>query len=105
NLAAFPADLDAVLSNAAGCGSGLSGYGMLFHGQPEEEQAKKFVSRTADISTFLDRLGLVPPSGPGRPVKVAYHDACHLAHAQKVRAAPRQLLRQVPGLELVEPAE
>jgi glycolate oxidase iron-sulfur subunit len=105
NLAAFPTDVDAILTNASGCGSGLREYGLLFHGQPEEAAAQTFVALTSDISSFLDRLGLVAPPAPARAVKVAYHDACHLAHAQKVRAAPRALLRQVPGLELVEPAE
>jgi glycolate oxidase iron-sulfur subunit len=105
NLAAFPQDVDAIVTNAAGCGSGLREYGQLFRGQPEEAQAEAFAARTEDVCAFLDRLGLVPPRGSGRIQKVAYHDACHLAHAQRVRTAPRRLLQAVPGLELVEPAE
>jgi glycolate oxidase iron-sulfur subunit len=105
NLAAFPKDVDAIVTNAAGCGSGLREYGQLFRGQPEEAQAEAFAARTEDVCAFLDRLGFVPPRGSGRTQKVAYHDACHLAHAQRVRTAPRRLLQAVPGLELVEPAE
>jgi glycolate oxidase iron-sulfur subunit len=105
NLAAFPRDVDAIITNAAGCGSGLREYGQLFHGQPEEAEAKAFAARTEDVCAFLDRLGFVPPAAGARKVKVAYHDACHLAHAQRVRTAPRRLLGAVPGLELVEPAE
>jgi len=105
NLAAFPEDVDAILTNASGCGSGVREYGLLFKGEPEEEKAKAFAGRAIDICAFLDRLGLVPPPPAGRRIKVAYHDACHLAHAQKERAAPRRLLRSVEGIELVEPAE
>jgi glycolate oxidase iron-sulfur subunit len=105
NLAAFPRDLDAIITNASGCGSGLREYGLLFRGHPESADAERFVSLTADICTFLDRLGFVPPPAGARAIKVAYHDACHLAHAQQVRAAPRQILRSIPGLELIEPAE
>jgi glycolate oxidase iron-sulfur subunit len=105
NLRAFPTDVDAILTNASGCGSGLREYALLFQGQPEEEQARRFVALTADICVFLDKLGLAPPPAAAREVLVAYHDACHLAHAQKVRTPPRRLLSQVPGLRLVEPAE
>jgi glycolate oxidase iron-sulfur subunit len=105
NLAAFPDDVDAIITNASGCGSGLQEYPLLFQGFPEEARAQAFVKRIADVSTFLDGLGLVPPPAPARGLKVAYHDACHLAHAQRVRTAPRRLLGQIPGLELVEPAE
>jgi glycolate oxidase iron-sulfur subunit len=55
-----------------------------------------------DASVLLAKLGLIPPPALERPMKVAYHDACHLAHAQRVTAEPRQLLRAVPGLTLVE---
>src|SRR5690606_4661221 len=57
--------------------------------------------KVKDVSEFLDELGLVPPRGELR-MRVAYHDACHLAHAQKIREQPRRLLSQIPGLELVE---
>jgi len=105
NLAAFPDDVDAIITNASGCGSALADYPLLFKGEPEEGRAAAFAGRAADVSTFLHRLGLIPPPALPRTVKVAYHDACHLAHAQRVRSAPRELLRLVSGLELVEPAE
>ena len=54
-----------------------------------------------DVSEFLDELGLIPPTGEIR-VKATYHDACHLAHAQQIRLQPRNLLRQIPGLKLVD---
>lgn len=102
NLAAFPADVDAVVTNAAGCGSGMKEYGLLFKGFPEEDRASTFARKVTDVSAFLDELGcnsLPPLSGP---LKVAYHDACHLANAQNIREAPRRLLKSIPNLELVE---
>ena len=58
--------------------------------------------RAVDVSVFLDRLGILPPPPLEEPVRVAYHDACHLCHAQRVRAEPRRLLRALPGRVLVE---
>ncbi len=106
NLLAFPEDVDAVITTAAGCGSGMREYGALFLGEPEEAAAARLAGRTLDVAEFLADLGLaeVPPA-LASPRRVAYHDACHLAHAQKVTAAPRRLLAQVDGLELLEPAE
>lgn len=105
NLQAFPADVDAVISNAAGCGSGIHEYALLFRGQPEQELAGKLAGRTQDISVFLDELGIEAPPPLSRPLKLAYHDACHLAHAQGVREAPRRLLGSIPNLTLLEIAE
>jgi glycolate oxidase iron-sulfur subunit len=104
NLSAFPDDVDAVITNAAGCGSGLHEYGLLFSGLPEAERARAFADRAIDVCAFLDRLGLIPPPAM-RPLKVAYHDACHLAHAQGIRSEPRRLLAKIPGVQVVEPAE
>ena len=104
NLAAFPADVDAIVTNAAGCGSGLHEYPLWLRGEPEEDAARAFSHRSRDISVFLAELGLLAPP-PLTPLRVAYHDACHLAHAQKVTSEPRQLLRQLSGLELLEPDE
>jgi len=106
NLRAFPDDVDAIVTNAAGCGSGLREYGLLFRGEPEEEAGARLAARTLDVSVFLAGIGLreTPPPLP-RPATVAYQDACHLAHAQGVRAEPRSLLRAVPGLTVVEPAD
>jgi glycolate dehydrogenase iron-sulfur subunit len=96
---------DVVVVNAAGCGSALKDYGHLFRDDPEwAERAAAFSARVRDVSEVLAEH---EPAAPRHPiaVKVAYHDACHLAHAQGVRAQPRALLRTIPGLELVEPAE
>jgi glycolate oxidase iron-sulfur subunit len=101
-LRVFPRDVDAVITNAAGCGSALHEYPLLFAGQPEEEDARRLAASAMDASVLLAKLGLVPPPALERPMQVAYHDACHLAHAQGVTAEPRQLLRAVPGLTLVE---
>lgn len=101
-LDAFPDDVDAIIVNAAGCGSGIREYPLMFAGQPEEEAARALSERAVDISVFLDRLGLVPPPALEEPLRVAYHDACHLCHAQQIRSEPRRLLRAIPGLELVE---
>lgn len=94
--------LDAVVVNAAGCGSALKAYGRLLVDDPAwAARAAAFAARVEDVSEFLVRLG---PVAPRRPIRrrVAYHDACHLAHAQGVREPPRALLRAIPGLELVE---
>ena len=104
NLLAFPNDVDAIITNAAGCGSGVREYGLLFRGLPEEETARAFAARTVDVSVYLNRIGLVPP--PALPaMKVAYQDACHLAHAQAVRSEPRRLLSQIGGVQVLEPAD
>ena len=102
NLDAFPLDVDAIVSNAAGCGSGLRDYKLMFRGTPDEDRAAAFAKKVCDASEFLDRLGFTPPPALKRPLKVAYHDACHLAHAQGVRSAPRKLLRSVGNLTLLE---
>lgn len=102
NLSVFPDDIDAVVTNAAGCGSGIHEYGLLFAGTEWEERAGAFSERVIDISVFLDRLGLRPPIGLAAPRTVAYHDACHLAHAQRVTLPPRRLLAQIANLTVVE---
>ena len=102
NMRVFPTDVDAILTNAAGCGSGMHEYPLLFKGTELETQSEEFASRVQDISVFLDELGIFePPPLPDR-LGVAYHDACHLAHAQGVTAAPRDLLNAIPNLEVLE---
>jgi len=103
NLKAFR-DVDYVVTNAAGCGSGMKEYPLLFLGEPEEEEAQALAAKVKDLSVLLDELGFTPPPPPRRPLRVAYHDACHLAHAQGVREAPRRLLKAA-GLEVLEPRE
>ena len=106
NLDAFPADVDAILTNAAGCGSAMHEYHLILRGTPDEARAEAMRKRVVDVSVFLTRLGLrEKPGATGKPVKVAYHDACHLANAQGVREQPRSLLRAIPGLELAEIAD
>jgi glycolate oxidase iron-sulfur subunit len=137
NLRAFPKDIDAIVTTAAGCGSGLRDYAHLFDGAPAAEaaEANAFAARAIDIAAFLERLGMpplpplpplpppplpaparasagasnaraaagaTPAAGAADAVTVAYHDACHLAHAQGVRAEPRALLRRIPNVTLVD---
>ncbi len=83
---------DAVVTNAAGCGSGMHEYPLVLKGTEEEAEARRLAERTVDISVFLERLGMERPVGFGREIRVAYHDACHLRHAQKVFGSPRALL-------------
>lgn len=102
-IAAFESErLDAVVVNVAGCGSAMKGYGEIFAGDPDwTERASAFSAKVRDITEFLADL---EPRAPRRRVEqtVAYHDACHLAHAQRVRQEPRDLLCGIPGLTLVE---
>jgi glycolate oxidase iron-sulfur subunit len=103
NLRAFGGDeFDAILTNAAGCGSTLKEYSHLFSaGEPAYEAAKEFESRVRDVTEFLNTLGLVAPMKEFA-ARVTYQDSCHLLHGQKVREAPRGLLKGVPGIQFVE---
>ncbi len=94
-------EVDAVVTNAAGCGSGMHEYPLLFAGEAEEQAARDFAGKVQDVTVFLDALGIEPPPALPAPMTVAYHDACHLAHAQGVTDAPRRLLGTVPNLTLV----
>ncbi|MEM8668414.1 MAG: glycolate oxidase subunit GlcF [Planctomycetota bacterium] len=106
NLQAFPDDVDAVLTNAAGCGSGMHEYHLILKGTEHEEKAKAFTHRVRDVASFLVELGgLETPPDSNDTLRVAYHDACHLANAQSVRSEPRTLLRMIPGIELREISE
>ena len=77
-LAALPTDVDAVVTNAAGCGSGIHEYPLLFKGTGDEEAMSDLARRSVDISSFLARLPSLTPMRLSRPLRVAYHDACHL---------------------------
>lgn len=99
------ADVDTVVINAAGCGSTLKEYGHLLRDEPAwAERASAFSAKVRDISEIIDEL---EPRAPRHaiPAQVAYHDACHLSHAQGVRQQPRSVLREIPELELVELSE
>jgi glycolate oxidase iron-sulfur subunit len=96
---------DAVAVNVAGCGSGMKDYAHLLADDPEwAERAEAFSARVRDVSELLAGEEPRVVRHP-LPLRVAYHDACHLAHAQGVRAQPRALLRGIPELELLEPAD
>jgi glycolate oxidase iron-sulfur subunit len=97
-IAAF-ADVDYVVTSAAGCGSAMKDYGDLI----EDAPARLFSDKVRDVCELLAAVEPRTPRGPV-PLRVAYHDACHLAHAQGIREEPRSLLRAIPGLELVEVA-
>jgi glycolate oxidase iron-sulfur subunit len=96
------AGVDAVIVNAAGCGSAMKEYGYLLEADPGwADRAAAFSAKVRDFSEFLADLGPTAPRAE-LPITVAYHDACHLAHAQGVTAEPRALLRGIPALELAE---
>jgi glycolate oxidase iron-sulfur subunit len=96
------ADIDTIVVNAAGCGSAMKRYGHLLRGDAQyAERAKAFAAKCRDVSEVLAELAPRAPRGPVS-MCVAYHDACHLQHAQGVRVQPRRLLQQIPGVELRE---
>lgn len=98
-------DAEFLITNCAGCGAMLKEYDLLFHDNPEwHARAKAFSAQVRDVSEHLDAIGLIPPTSP-IDATVTYHDACHLAHGQGVRDAPRNLLSQIPGLKLVPLSE
>jgi glycolate oxidase iron-sulfur subunit len=96
------AGLDTVVINAAGCGSSMKEYGHLLRDDPEyAERAKRFSARCRDVSEVLAASEPRAIRHPV-PVRVAYHDACHLQHAQRVKLQPRAALATIPGLQIVE---
>jgi glycolate oxidase iron-sulfur subunit len=106
NIASFErSGADVYVINAAGCGSALKEYGQLFHEDPAwHERAVAFSAKVRDITEYLDQVGVGPGLGNVNAV-VTYQDPCHLAHAQRITAAPRRLLAQIPGLEIREMEE
>jgi glycolate oxidase iron-sulfur subunit len=99
-------DHEVVVTNAAGCGSAMKDYAHALREEPAwRERAEAFAAKVRDVNEFLAEH---EPRAVRHPVgldRIAYHDACHLAHAQGIRAQPRALLRGIPGLEVVDPAE
>ncbi|HVU61836.1 MAG TPA: heterodisulfide reductase-related iron-sulfur binding cluster [Mycobacteriales bacterium] len=96
------AAVDAVVVNVAGCGSSMKEYGRLLADDPAwAGRAAAFSAKCRDVSELLAELGPVATRHP-LPAVAAYHDACHLSHAQGIRAQPRELLAAIPGLELRE---
>ena len=109
NVTAFGAgeQFDYIVSDSAGCGAALRDFVHLLGETPQAAAAGAFASRVRDVSEVLATLGLPAPTGSltrdvNTPLRVAYHDPCHLAHAQRVRAEPRSLLRDLPGAHFVE---
>ena len=99
------ANVDAIVINAAGCGSTMKQYGHLLRDDPQwAERAQAFSAKCRDISEILCALTPVAKRNP-LPLRIAYHDACHLRHAQGIHQQPRQLLASIPGLEVAEIAE
>jgi glycolate oxidase iron-sulfur subunit len=99
------ANVETIVVNAAGCGSAMKRYGHLLRNDTEyAARAKAFAAKCRDISEVLTELEPRAPRGEVK-MRVAYHDACHLQHAQGVRAQPRRLLQSIPGVEVREIAE
>jgi glycolate oxidase iron-sulfur subunit len=103
NMKAFAGgEFDAILTNAAGCGSTLKEYDRLFaDDEPEHAKAVAFQHKVRDVTEFLAELGLTAMLQP-ISARVTYQDSCHLLHGQKIREAPRQLLRAIPELKFVD---
>ena len=101
NLDAFPLEnLDAIIVNSAGCGSFMKHYGHLF---PKDPRARLWDKKVHDIHEWLVKIGIQTPRQAKQPtVRLTYHEACHLVHGQKISQQPRELLRAIPGVELVE---
>jgi glycolate oxidase iron-sulfur subunit len=100
------AGVERIAVNAAGCGSSMKEYGQLLADDPAwADRARAFSARVRDVTEIVSELG--PSRAPRHPLalRVAYHDACHLAHAQGVRQPPRDLLRSIPGVEILPFAE
>ena len=97
--------MDAIVVNVAGCGSAMKEYAELLADDPAwSRRAAALAGRVRDLSEFLAELG---PAAPRHPLDltVAYHDACHLAHAQRITSQPRELLTAIPGLRLAPIAD
>lgn len=104
NLEQFPPhEFDAIITNAAGCGSHLKHYAKLLEHDPEyHARALEWDRKVKDIHEWLAEIGIAAPVNTQPEQTVTYHEACHLCHGQKITAQPRQLLRAIPGLNLKE---
>jgi len=111
NIAAFAAEmdaggLDAIVITTSGCGTTVKDYGHMFAGTPQAADAARVAAIARDVTEVLATIGLpqnLPATGP-KPLRVAYHAACSLQHGQRIKAAPKDLLRQA-GFSVVEPAD
>jgi glycolate dehydrogenase iron-sulfur subunit len=99
-------DVEVVVVNAAGCGSSMKSYGELFRDDPAwAKRAQAFAAKVRDVTEVLAGLGAPRAPRHRLDMRVAYHDACHLGHAQGVRQQPRDLLTGIPGVTLVPVAD
>ena len=101
-------DVDAIIINAAGCGHTLKEYGHILADDPQyKDLARQFAAKVKDVQEFLSEISLTAKLSPisDRELPVVYQDACHLLHGQKISLQPRQLLKQIPGIKLVEPID
>jgi glycolate oxidase iron-sulfur subunit len=101
-------DVDVVLTNASGCGHTLKEYGHILQDDPKfVEKARAFADKVRDVQEFLATVGLTAKLSPlqEQPLALVYQDACHMLHGQKISLQPRQLLRQIPGVQLREPVD
>ncbi len=94
-------EVDYIAVNAAGCGSTMKEYGLLFQGTPEQAEAEAFARRVRDVHELLYEAELPEPKRADS-LCITYHDACHLVHGQGIRQHPRALLQRLPGVKLVE---
>lgn len=109
NAGAFAGEFDFIVTDSAGCGAALRDVGHLLHDDPAAAAALAFSRRVRDISEVLVEVGMPQPlvtvgsaRDASKPLRVGYHDPCHLAHGQKVRSQPRALLAGLPGVELMD---
>jgi glycolate oxidase iron-sulfur subunit len=95
--------LDAIISNAGGCGSHLKHYGHLLHDDPVyAERARLWDTKLKDIHEWLVQIGFRKPTAGCGEESVTYHESCHLCHGQKVVSQPRAVLAAIPGLRVIE---
>ncbi|OLP19708.1 glycolate oxidase [Leptolyngbya sp. 'hensonii'] len=102
------APVDYILINASGCGHTLKEYGTILQDDPVyRDQARAFADKVRDVQEFLAEVQLTSPLSPlqNQPLTLVYQDACHMLHGQKISMQPRQLLRQIPGVQLREPID
>ncbi len=98
-----PEQFDAIITNAAGCGSHLKHYAKLLAGDAAyEKRAHLWDEKLKDIHEWLAHIGITPATAGAPPMAVTYHEACHLCHGQKITAQPRQVMRAIPNLKIVE---
>jgi glycolate oxidase iron-sulfur subunit len=98
--------LDAIISNAGGCGSHLKNFAHLLHDDPIfAKRAVMWSEKLKDIHEWLAKIGVRIPKTASPAERVTYHESCHLCHGQKITQSPRELLRAIPGLKLIEMSE